>query len=160
MEFNDINSIIERYFDGVSSQEDEQTLVRYFDQQRELSEEHRVAKVMFESFALLHKATMPDRSITERSKSYITIRWRAFGRVASAVAVICGIALLATLALTKQQQPTTTDDLICYVDGVRIEDQMVARAEADRILDKTSSNIELAMHKVAHITKISTSDKQ
>lgn len=160
MEFNDINSIIDRYFDGVSSQEDEQTLARYFDQQVELPEEHRAVKAMFESFAALRTTSLPKRDITESAAPRVMIGWRRLGKVASVAAAICGIAIVATLILTKHnQQAISTDELICYIDGVRIEDQMVARAETERILGGVSNNLEHAMLKVSHITNMPTSNK-
>ena len=161
MEFNDINSIIDRYFDGVSSQEDEQTLARYFDQHSELPEEHQAVKAMFESFASLRATTLPESSAPKSIKTRVTINSRVLGRAASIAAAVGVIAIVAALTLVKHSSPTTsTEELICYVDGVKIEDQRIARAETERILGGVSTNLETAMLKVSHITNISSSHKQ
>lgn len=155
MELNDINNLINRYFNGDTSQEDELMLTRYFEECRNLPEEHKVVKVMFDSFAQI-RAEKPLQSAMPTPRRAIS--WRKVNRyVASIAAAVCGVICITAIVLTsaKEEAVWPSECLVCHIDGVRINDQSVAMAEANRILDGVAVNVQSAMQCVNSITNLS-----
>lgn len=155
MELNDINNLINRYFNGDTSQEDELMLTRYFEECRNLPEEHKVVKAMFDSFAQI-RAEKPLQSVIPTPRRVIS--WRKVNRyVASIAAAVCGVICITAIVLTsaKEEAAWPSECLVCHIDGVRINDQSVAMAEANRILDGVAVNVQSAMQCVNSITNLS-----
>lgn len=155
MELNDVNNLINRYFNGDTSQEDELMLMRYFEECSDLPEEHKVVKTMFDSFAQIRtEKPLQCAAPTHRR----AISWRKVNRyVASIAAAVCGVICITAIALTSAKEEATwpSECLVCHIDGVRINDQSVAMAEANRILDGVAVNVQSAMQCVNSITNLS-----
>ena len=155
MELNDINNLINRYFDGDTSQEDELMLMRYFEECSDLPEEHKVVKTMFDSFAQI-RAEKPLQSAMPTPRRVIS--WRKVDRYAASIAAaVCGVICITAIVLTsaKEEAVWPSECLVCHIDGVRINDQNVAMAEANRILDGVAVNVQSAMQCVNSIANLS-----
>ena len=155
MEFNDINNLINRYFDGDTSQEDELVLARYFEECSDLPEEHKVVKAMFDSFAQIRTEKPLQRTTPTRRWA---ISWRKVNHyVASIAAAVCGVICITVIALTSAKEEATlpSECLVCHIDGVRINDQSIAMAETNRILEGVAVNVQSAMQCVNSITNLS-----
>ena len=62
-------------------------------------------------------------------------------------------AIILTPNSINQEVPTeTAPAYICYVNGVKVEDDKVAYAEANRILGSLSEDVQLAMAEVNRLT--------
>lgn len=59
------------------------------------------------------------------------------------------------LTSAKEEAAWPSECLVCHIDGVRINDQSVAMAEANRILDGVAVNVQSAMQCVNSITNLS-----
>ena len=73
--------------------------------------------------------------------------------IAAAVAILIGAAIILTPNSINQEVPAeTAPAYICYVNGVKVEDDKVAYAEANRILGSLSEDVQLAMAEVNRLT--------
>ena len=73
--------------------------------------------------------------------------------VAAAAAILVGVAItLAPNSRNMEVSTETTPAYICYVNGVKVEDDKVAYAEANRIHGSLSEDVQLAMAEVNRLT--------
>lgn len=102
-----IRALLERYDEGLTSQQEERRLYELLTSEEELPNELRVVAAMLGGFAELREEQLPRRltAAPHRKK----MRW--MGWVAAAVAAV-GICLLADRAV----QP------YCYINGVAVYD--------------------------------------
>jgi hypothetical protein len=89
---------------------------------------------------------------TKRRNTFaLNIKWMA--GIAAAVAVFVGVAItLAPNSRNLEVSTETAPAYICYVNGVKVEDDKVAYAEANRILGSLSEDVQLAMAEVNRLT--------
>ena len=73
------------------------------------------------------------------------------GYAAASIAVV--VALFVGLAPRDVAEEPA---LVCYVNGELIDDELIAQAEASRILGSVFSDVDKAMSKVNRITGYST----
>ena len=156
MELSRIKILVDKYFEGLTSLEEEQELARYFAQTEDIPEEYQPVKMMLGAFDTLNHET-PNREIkvnveTKRRNTFtLNIKWIA--GIAAAVAVFVGVTVTINPDNAKIEAPTeATPDYICYVNGVKVEDDKVAYAEANRILGSLSEDVQLAMAEVNRLT--------
>lgn len=157
MELERIKILIDRYFEGTTTLEEEQALAQYFRTHDDIPEEYAAIKAMFDSFATLREATPARKANTAvDSKSHkrgLTLNYRWASSIAAAVVI--GIGLFILLKPTNEDiapAPTAEPEFVCHIDGVKIEDREVAYAEADRILANVSKDLKLAMVEIDNIT--------
>ena len=144
MELNKVNILINKYFDGNTSRDEELALAKYFAECDYLPDNLLSVKQMFESLHVLSEATPK----TEVTKQPTTPRWRVYARrigMGVAASVIFAISLIAIFDNRGVGVDEPKMDFICYVDGHEIDDWQVAQAEADRILSGVADNMQQAM---------------
>ena len=156
MELSRVKILVDKYFDGLTSLEEEQELRRYFTQEESIPEEYQVVKMMLGTFDTLSHET-PNREVNvhadiKRHKTFrLNMKW--ITGIAAAVAILIGAAIILTPNSINQEVPAETAPVyICYVNGVKVEDDKVAYAEANRILGSLSEDVQLAMAEVNRLT--------
>ena len=156
MELSKIKILVDKYFEGLTSLEEEQELARYFAQTEDIPEEYQAVKMMLGAFDTLSHET-PNREVkvkveTKRRNTFtLNIKWMA--GIAAAVAILVGVAItLAPNSRNIEVSTETAPAYICYVNGVKVEDDKVAYAEANRILGSLSEDVQLAMAEVNRLT--------
>lgn len=157
MELSRVKILVDKYFDGLTSLEDEQELRRYFAQTENISEEYQVVKMMLGTFDTLSHET-PNREVNvhaeikRRNTFRLNMKWVA-SAAAAAAAILVGVAITLAPNSRNMEAPTeTAPAYICYVNGVKVEDDKVAYAEANRILGSLSEDVQLAMAEVNRLT--------
>lgn len=158
MELSRVKILVDKYFDGLTSLEEEQELRRYFAQTESIPEEYQVVKMMLGTFDTLSHET-PNREVNvhaniKRRKTFrLNMKWVASAAAAAAAAILVGVAItLAPNSRNMEVSTETTPAYICYVNGVKVEDDKVAYAEANRILGSLSEDVQLAMAEVNRLT--------
>ena len=156
MELSRVKILVDKYFDGLTSLEEEQELSRYFAENKDIPKEYEVVKMMIASFNTLSQETSPVEITTRIEKSShkgVSINFRWLATAAASIAIALGVAFLYLTPQESAQVVTHEEpSYICYVDGVRIEDDQIAYAEASRILGNVSNDIHLAMAEVNRFT--------
>ena len=158
MELSRVKILVDKYFDGLTSLEEEQELRRYFAQTESIPEEYQVVKMMLGTFDTLSHET-PNREVNvhaeikRRNTFRLNMKWVASAAAAAAAAILVGVAItLAPNSRNMEVSTETTPAYICYVNGVKVEDDKVAYAEANRILGSLSEDVQLAMAEVNRLT--------
>ena len=156
MELSRVKILVDKYFDGLTSLEEGQELWRDFAQTESIPEEYQVVKMMLGTFDTLSHET-PNREVNvhtdikRRNTFRLNMKWMT--GIAAAVAILIGAAIILTPNSINQEVPTDTAPVyICYVNGVKVEDDKVAYAEANRILGSLSEDVQLAMAEVNRLT--------
>lgn len=145
MESSRIKHLIEKYYDGATSREEERAITDYFLSHPSLDKELEVERAMFLG---LSKMRDEQASLT---MSYIKpMRRRAatlwLGRVA-AVAAVAIIALIVGGGVWEDSEAELdyTQDIICYIDGKEVTNSELALSETSRLLGSVANNMTLAM---------------
>ena len=155
MELSRIKILVDKYFDGLTSLEEEQELARYFAETEDIPEEYQVVKMMLLSFCTLSNET-PKAEVKAVAKTKhrnifrLNRKWIA--GVAAAAAILIGIVIAFMPNKVIESTTETEPSYVCYVNGVRIDDEQVAYAEASRILGSVSEDMQLAMAEVNRLT--------
>ena len=151
MEFNEIKILVEKYFDGATSLEEEKMLSQYFSQCNELPEEFKSVKMLFASLYKIGEAA-PVNAEVRVAPTIKRARWRAWSyHIGAGVAASVAVIMLLTALFkdnSEELYPGIGQGFICYVDGKEINDWAVAHAETDRILSGVASNMHQAMSSI------------
>jgi hypothetical protein len=136
---SDIPILIEKYFEGLTSLDEEQKLRDYF-QQEDVAENMETYKSLFQYFTFEREAIsqagnpIPDASPVNRTKSKI-LRW---GSVAAAACFLLFISLRLFLNTGEKLSETSQ----AYIDGKKYTDIELIRAETLRSLENISEGSE------------------
>lgn len=155
MELDRIKILINRYFDGITSREDEHELTRYFSECNDIPEEYQVVKMMFTSFntiandAPTSDIRLPDKMVRHNT---ITISRKWYGGIAAAITLLIGVVAIFSHEYNNSAAQSSEPSYVCYVNGIKVEDDMIAYAEAYRILGAISENVQLSMIEVNRLT--------
>ncbi|MBO7189220.1 MAG: hypothetical protein J6V55_01385 [Alistipes sp.] len=150
MELNEINRLIDKYFEGDTSLAEEREIASYLATAETLPEEHTAVKTMFEAMGLLRDIKAPEPQPRKRGITLSLLR-----RVAVATACIVVGVVVATRTMTSttlHAEPM----IVCYVDGARVYDQRVAEDEMRRILGNMNQNVNLAMARIDKVNLLKT----
>ena len=110
MELSRVKILVDKYFDGLTSLEEEQDLRRYFAQAENIPEEYQVVKMMLGTFDTLSHET-PNREINvhaeikRRNTFRLNMKWMT--GIAAAVAILAGMAI--TLAPNSRNMEVSTE---------------------------------------------------
>lgn len=152
MELHEINILINRYFEGETTLDEERTIATYLATTETLPDEHIALKAMFEAMGLLRDIKAPNTTYTPRKRS---ISLRHIRRVAAVAA--CLVVGIVVVTNTVKTTPTYTEPgIICYVNGTMVDDPKAAEMEAHRILGNMNQNINLAMARIDKVNLLKT----
>ena len=150
MELNEINRLIDKYFEGETSLAEEREIASYLATAETLPEEHTAVKAMFETMGLLRDIKAPESQPRKRGITLSLLR-----RVAVATACIVVGVVAATRTMTSATLPAEPM-IICYVDGARVDDPQKAEDEMRRILCNMNENVTIAMARIERFNTFKT----
>ena len=156
MELSRVKILVDRYFECLTSLEEEQELKRYFAHAENIPEEYQAVKMMLGAFDTLSNETpkaeiKTDIQTKRRNTFRLNAKW--ITGIAAAVAIVIGVAItLVPHSRNFELSTEPTPAYICYVSGVKVDDDKVAYAEANRILGSLSEDMQLAMAEVNRLT--------
>jgi hypothetical protein len=153
MELDRIKILVDKYFDGITSLDEEQELARLLERCENLSDEYIAVRMMLSSFNEIGKAIPSEQvapKVEHKPHKWLTINRRWVATAAAVVCIMFGAILLLTP--TSKSKPETEPCYVCYMNGVKVEDDQVAYAEASRILGSVSEDMKLAMAEVNRLT--------
>lgn len=147
--------MVDKYFDGHTSLEEEQELARYFAETEDIPEEYQPIKMMLSSFYTLSNETPKAeiKAVAEtKHRNIFRLNRKWIAGVAAAAAILIGIVIAFMPNKAIESTTETEPSYVCYVNGVRVDDEQVAYAEASRILGSVSEDMQLAMAEVNRLT--------
>ena len=150
MEINEVKILLNRYYDGETTVDEERQLADYLATYSGQDDELLASKAMSAAFCTMREATMANPvevPLRRRSMRLSRVIWYAAASIAVVVALFVGLA-----PRDVAEEPA----LVCYVNGELIDDELIAQAEASRILGSVFSDVDKAMSKVNRITGYST----
>ena len=148
MELNEINRLIDKYFEGETSLAEQRTIASYLATEERLPKEHIPIKAMFEAMGELKTIQAPKPKRRGITLSLIK-------RIAVAAACVVAVIVVATRTMTSTTLHTEPM-IICYVDGARVDDQQKAEDEMRRILGNMNENVTLAMARIDKVNLLKT----
>lgn len=158
MELDRINILVDRYFEGETTLDEERELKEYLATAENIPEEYVALKIMLGVVTSAQEIKAPD--IEQKHRRHRSFGWRILGSVSIAAAAAAIIIMLvaphedAELVIPESVQQPTLDmqyDIVCHVNGERITDKEVAYGEANRILNNVASDMQLAMAQVSKL---------
>jgi len=126
--------LLQRYFDGTTSLDEERKLQRYF-AEGNLPDSLKAYQPMFAGFA-------EERAVAPPTHRHEVRRFRLSWSVITGIAASVALILLVGF-------PKTQDDYIYYVDGQRIYDKATAMAAAERKLQMLATSMQTARSSMA-----------
>lgn len=155
MELDRIKILVDKYFEGTTSLDEEQELTTLLTTCKDLPEEYMAVKMMLGSFAELSRDASKSEvkvnpEVKRRNIFYTNRKWLT--GVAAAVAVLIGATVMLSTGNDVETISNANPEYICYVNGVKVEDDQLAYAEASRLLGSISEDMQLAMAEVNRLT--------
>ena len=152
MAYDNIRSLIDRYFEGDTSIAEEQQIAHFFAQCDDIPDDLRPIRDMFAALSQLQKIESPVTPITAKTEIRHRSRtiWMSIASsTAVAASLICGILIFDTNrdVAVSNQAPA----IIYHVNGQRIYDHIAAQEATSQTLSILSDNILLAMAEVEKI---------
>lgn len=150
MESSRIKILVDSYFEGTTTRDEERVLANYLATSDNLPAEYASVKMMFEAMGLLREIEAPKAVQQPRQR----LSWR---HITTAATVAASILLAIVITTNKELYSTSPSPaIICHVDGMFVSDQAIAEQEARRILGNMNTNVTLAMASVDKINILAT----
>lgn len=150
MESSRIKILVDSYFEGTTTRDEERELANYLATSDNLPAEYASVKMMFEAMGLLREIEAPKAVQQPRQR----LSWR---HITTAATVAASILLAIVITTNKELYSTSPSPaIICHVDGMFVSDQAIAEQEARRILGNMNTNVTLAMASVDKINILAT----
>jgi hypothetical protein len=134
--------LLQRYFDGATSLDEERELQRYF-AKSDIPDSLKVYRPMFAFFD-------EERAVQPPVRKPVIRRLRLLSIVTG---IAASIAILIMVGLPKQQ----SDNFIYYVNGQRIYDETAAMALAENKLQMLAQSMQKAQNSMATFDKVQES---
>ena len=150
MELNKAKILIDKYYDGETTLSEEQALHAFLAEYDGADADLQAAKIMFGVLGSVKTQTLSAPVKLQRPKLKFNLR-----RVVSYVAacVVLAVVVFAGMELTEPKQEPM---LVCHINGVLVDDELVAQAEATKILSSVFHNVDNAVAEVNRITGYSS----
>lgn len=149
MEYNEIRRLLDRYFDGETTLDDEQTLRRFFASTADVPADLRYAAPMFAYAAEKRTQTRPVAAKTSSKRFSHRI-----GSIAASVAVAACIVLGAMTIFRGGNiaAEVAPEEAYCYLDGRAITDRAEAERVAQCVLDGIQANLKHSSEMLATLS--------
>ena len=148
MELSDVKILVDKYLGGETSLAEERALAHYLESCEELSDELRAVKLMLGVFVSERAVVATNYPmIVPKPKPRFALNFR---RIASVAAAAC-VVVVAFLVAYDYVDNGVDDSLVCYVDGVMV-DEAQALKESERVVDAVFSNVNMALLAVSNVT--------
>ena len=135
--------LLERYFDGATSLDEERELQRYF-AESDIPDSLKIYRPMFAFFD-------EERAVQPPVQKPVIRKLRLLSVITG---IAASIAILIMVGLPLKQQP---DNIIYYVDGKRVYDETAAIALAENKLQMLAQSMQKAQSSMAAFEKIQES---
>ena len=135
--------LLQRYFDGATSLDEERELQRYF-AESDIPDSLKVYRPMFTFFD-------KERAVQPPAQKPVIRNLRLFSIVTG---IAASIAILIMVGLPFKQQ---SDNYVYYVDGQRIYDETAAIALAENKLQMLTQSMQKAQNSMATFGKVQES---
>lgn len=144
MELAEIKILIDRYYDGETTLQEEAAIANYFATHNDIPAELEATRAIFMATSCIKetKAPVAKPQRTNRMRGLII----SLGGMAAAAVIIMGVIL--SLRYEPMPEIESQPLIACHINGVAISDQEIARNEANRILGGVSEDMEAAMAKI------------
>lgn len=152
MELNRVKILANKYFDGLTSRDEEQELKEALRSVDSLDDELRALKVMLGVIDSLHEIESPVKVV--RPTTPRPVVW--LGRVAAVAVAACVVFGIFLGINGREQSIAESPAIICHIDGELISDQAIARAEMSRVLGGVADDMALAMAKIEKLKIVRT----
>ncbi len=135
---NNIDNILEKYFEGISSVEDEKALKKYF-QSGNIQPQHEMYKPLFAAFDKEKQITAP-AFVTplERDNKKPFLSRKLWISIASTAAVILLVVTLFPFKNRNRRQP---GDYLVFINGREITNPQKAQQYAEKIFGEADEII-------------------
>ena len=151
MELSKVKILVDRYLSGEATLDEEQALAEYLASCKELDDELRPIKLMFDAFAMERNVVAPTNTTQKRSMGRTL--WLGVRRAASIAAVACVAVVALGVAYSYVCGHEGDDEsLVCYVDGVMVDDQAQALKESERVVVAVFDDVNNALLAINSIT--------
>ncbi|GHU63313.1 hypothetical protein FACS1894123_05850 [Bacteroidia bacterium] len=131
-----INELIEKYFEGLTSLQEEQSLRDYF-QQENIPEEWRVYQPVFQFFS---QEIVTEKNLSEKPLSVVKPRRRNF--FYTSIAAAASIILLFGLKLALDVELRTPEKSQAYINGKKMTNMVLIRTEILKTLENIAEENE------------------
>jgi hypothetical protein len=134
---NDIDNLLEKYFNGASSTEEEKKLKSYFNETGILPE-HEIYKPLFAVFDLERQIKAPGIALSEKNTKRLSFTRRTIIWIAGSAAV----ALLAITLSTFNPLQDQNREYVVIVNGKKISNPHKARQYAENMFAEAEKIVE------------------
>lgn len=157
MESN-IHKLIDKYFEGETTLDEERTIAEYLHSQAELPEDLKPLKAMFDFADAQRSVTSPAEPIAKHKTSTRKPLWSnvlvsmVSGAAAAVIIMVIGFKL--NMSTTETTTPVTqqpSPEIVCHVNGQLVTDNTYAMVETNRVLDDVFGDVNLAMAEVKRL---------
>ena len=150
---NNIDNILNNYFDGRASIEEEKALKNYF-RNNNIFPQHKVYKPLFAAFDEEKQITAPTFVIpVERDKEKQSLSRKLWITIASTAAVIL---LVITLFPFKNQSEMQSDDYTVFINGKEITNPQKAQQYADKMFMQANEIIRTSYEPFVEVNTMQT----
>jgi hypothetical protein len=142
MEFNELDNLIKKYFDGISSMEEEVKIRQFFNKSINLPEKYERIKQVFLFYQNERNAISELRidTIIPKKDSWLKIKKISYYTAAACILLLAGIWFVSNKA---EQKP-----VYAYINGKPVENKEIAYEEAQKALMLVSKNLNKGAKKV------------
>lgn len=123
-----IDNLLEKYFDGITTAEEENILKEYFSKE-DVSPQHEMYKPLFSAFESEKQIVAPVFNIPDERREKKSISKTVWLTVAGVAAVIMLMILLNPLSKSVKVE----NDYLVYINGKEITDQKDAQQYAEKM---------------------------
>ncbi|WP_294082626.1 hypothetical protein [Proteiniphilum sp. UBA5384] len=146
---NDIDNLLEKYFNGISSTEEEKKLKNYFKGKGILSE-HEIYKPLFAAFDAEKEIKAPGVALPEKKTKKLFLPRRTMIWIAGSVAVALLIITFSTFHPVQKQNVK----YVVIVNGKKITNQQKAQHYAESMFGEAKKIVESSYQPLQEATNI------
>ncbi len=147
---NDINILIDKYLQGLTSLKEELEIKEYFASNNNIPKKHLAVKMMFDFYKseqqAVSKVQMEDivgNSSTKRRTLIVSV-----------LSIAASILLILSIALFQQQDKFEEEQIYAYINGKAVTDKEIAIIETKKALLTISNNLNEGTKNLTYLQKI------
>ncbi len=153
MQNKEIDNLIEKYMQGISTASDEKKIQEYLNKTQELPKEHLAVKMMFDYYKA-EKSASTNIDINEICKPK-----RALHKTLIIKTLSIAAAILLFISLVFVYNNNQEKQVYAYINGKAITDKEVALAATQKALITVSDNFNSGAKNLLHLQKINNAKK-
>lgn len=146
---NGIDNLLEKYFNGITSTEEEKRIRKYFEGSSVLAE-HEMYRPLFATFCKEKMVKSPEIAIQVKKVKRYPFSQRVIGLLAGAAAIALLIIGFSTLNRTQRQH----QEYVVIMNGKEVINQSEARQYAEQIFRETEKIVESSYQSLREVADI------